>query len=78
MRAGHTRQPRKPLDLLFVTGDLQSVMLLGSMEALEDRIYKEMIGGRVNILTPEGVTDPGYILRFTAVTQADFLQQLQL
>lgn len=48
-------------------------MLLGSMEVLEDRIYKEMIWREGDTMYyPEGVTDPDYcVLRFTA-TQGRF------
>ena len=48
-------------------------MLLGSMEVLEDRIYKEMIWKEGDTMYyPEGVTDPDYcVLRFTA-TQGRF------
>lgn len=43
-------------------------MLLGSMEVLEDSIYKEMIWREGDTMYyPEGVTDPDYcVLRFTA------------
>ncbi|MCO8187440.1 hypothetical protein NKE62_10950 [Akkermansia sp. Marseille-P9185] len=48
-------------------------MLLGSMEVLEDSIYKEMIWREGDTMYyPEGVTDPDYcVLRFTA-TQGRF------
>ncbi len=48
-------------------------MLLGSMEVLEDSLYKEMIWREGDTMYyPEGVTDPDYcVLRFTA-TQGRF------
>lgn len=51
----------------------RGVMLLGSMEVLEDSIYKEMIWREGDTMYyPEEVTDPDYcVLRFTA-TQGRF------
>lgn len=44
-------------------------MLLGTMEVLEDSIYKEMIWREGDTMYyPQGVTDPDYcVLRFTAM-----------
>ena len=46
----------------------RGVMLLGSMEVLEDSFYKEMIWQEGDTMYyPQGVTDPDYcVLRFTA------------
>ena len=46
----------------------RGVMLLGSMEVLEDSKYKEMIWQEGDTMYyPKGVTDPDYcVLRFTA------------
>lgn len=43
-------------------------MLTGTMEVLEDPVYKEMIWQEGDTMYyPEGVTDPDYcVLRFTA------------
>lgn len=51
----------------------RGVMLLGTMEVLEDSIYKEMIWREGDTMYyPQGVTDPDYcVLRFTA-TQGRF------
>ena len=47
----------------------QGVMLLGTMEVLEDRAHKALIWREGDTLYyPQGVTDPDYcVLRFTAV-----------
>ena len=46
----------------------RGVMLMGSMEVLEDSTYKEMIWQEGDTMYyPKGVTDPDYcVLRFTA------------
>ncbi len=46
----------------------RGVMLTGTMEVLEDPVYKEMIWQEGDTMYyPEGVTDPDYcVLRFTA------------
>lgn len=46
----------------------RGVMLTGTMEVLEDSVYKEMIWEKGDTMYyPEGVTDPDYcVLRFTA------------
>lgn len=47
----------------------RGVMLLGTMEVLEDSVHKEMIWKEGDTMYyPQGVTDPDYcVLRFTAV-----------
>lgn len=46
----------------------RGVMLIGTMEVLEEKLYKEMIWQEGDIMYyPKGVTDPDYcVLRFTA------------
>lgn len=46
----------------------RGVMLIGSMEVLEDNVYKEMIWKEGDTMYyPKGVSDPDYcVLRFTA------------
>lgn len=47
----------------------RGVMLTGTMEVLEDNVYKEMIWEKGDTMYySEGVTDPDYcVLRFTAI-----------
>ena len=73
MRAAQYRDDPKACVYFCDRRFFRGVMLTGTMEVLEDSIYKEMIWREGETMYyPEGVTDPDYcVLRFTA-TQGRF------
>lgn len=68
MRVGQYRKNPKASIYFYDKRFFRGVMLKGTMEVLEDPVYKEMIWQEGDTMYyKEGVTDPDYcVLRFTA------------
>ena len=70
MRVAQYRKDPKACIYFYDRRFFRGVMLIGTMEVLEDAAYKEMIWQEGDTMYyPKGVTDPDYcVLRFTAQT----------
>ena len=69
MRVAQFRDNPKACLYIADTRFFRGVMLLGTVEVMEDREHKELIWERGDTMYyPQGVTDPDYcVLKFTAV-----------